>query len=535
MELGEPDDSGRRRPIPVDGSEFRLDADTVILAVGQFSDVDFASKLGLECSPEGQLIVDQTTLATNVDGLFAGGDVVTGPAMVIEAIAAGKKAARSIDSYIKGETAEIPEGITPRELSEPEINELKERYSTRERVEMPELSPDQRTAGFTEVEQGYSTSQAEEEAARCLACGGCCECRECEQVCEANAIDHSMQDETVEIEVGSIIVATGFDAFDPSVITQYGYGRYDNVITALEFERLACAGGPTAGEILLKNGQQPESVAILHCVGSRDENYHEYCSRVCCMYALKDAHLIREKTGAEVYQMYIDMRCFGEGYEEFYKRLSDEGIRFIRGKAAEVTDEALTDEERGKLVVVCEDTLLGSMLRVPVDMVILCIALEPCSDVEQVARQFNISRRPDGFFQERHLKLDPVATPTGGVFVIGSCAGPKDISDTVSQALGGAAEALALIGKGSVTLEAAISAVNVSICIGCGRCAEVCEFHAPEIVTDERGMPVCQVNEVLCQGCGACAATCPTGAMSVRHFTDEQIKSSVKSLLEVKE
>jgi heterodisulfide reductase subunit A len=231
------------------------------------------------------------------------------------------------------------------------------------------------------------------------------------------------------------------------------------VITALEFERLACAGGPTGGEILLKNGKKPESVAILHCVGSRDENYHEYCSRVCCMYALKDAHLIREKTGAEVYQMYIDMRCFGEGYEEFYKRLSDEGIRFVRGKAAEVTDEALTDEEKGKLVVVCEDTLLGSMLRVPVDMVILCIALEPRSDVEQVARQFNISRRPDGFFQERHLKLDPVATPTGGVFVIGSCAGPKDITDTVSQALGGAAEALALIGKGSVTLEAAVSEV----------------------------------------------------------------------------
>jgi heterodisulfide reductase subunit A len=167
--------------------------------------------------------------------------------------------------------------------------------------------------------------------------------------------------------------------------------------------------------------------------------------------------------------------------------------------------------------------------------VILCIALEPRSDVEQVARQFNISRRPDGFFQERHLKLDPVATPTGGVFVIGSCAGPKDITDTVSQALGGAAEALALIGKGSVTLEAAVSAVNASICIGCGRCAEVCEFHAPEIITDERGMPVCQVNEVLCQGCGACAATCPTGAMSVRHFTDEQIKASVKALLEVPE
>jgi len=165
-------------------------------------------------------------------------------------------------------------------------------------------------------------------------------------------------------------------------------------------------------------------------------------------------------------------------------------------------------------------------------MVILCIAIEPRSDAEQVARLFNISRRPDGFFQERHLKLDPVATPTGGVFVIGCCEGPRDISDTVAQALGGAAEALAMIGKGSVTLEAAVATVSTDICIGCGRCTEVCEFHSPEVIKDEWGMPVCQVNEVICQGCGACGVACPTGAMSIRHFTDEQILSMVDGLVE---
>jgi heterodisulfide reductase subunit A len=252
------------------------------------------------------------------------------------------------------------------------------------------------------------------------------------------------------------------------------------------------------------------------------------------MYALKFAHLIREKTGAEVYQMYIDMRCFGEGYEEFYERVGTEDkVTFIRGKASRVTDQALKEEEKGKLIVCVEDTLLGSFLRVPVDMVILCTALEPRANSEEIARLFSIGRRADGFFLERHIKLAPIATMTDGLFIAGCCEGPRDISDTVAQALGGAAEALALIGKGSVTLEAAVATVNSDICIGCGRCTEVCEFHSPEIIKDEGGLPVCQINEVICQGCGACAVACPTGAMSIRHFTDKQISSMVSALVEV--
>ncbi|MBT9163465.1 MAG: NADPH-Fe(3+) oxidoreductase subunit beta [Chloroflexi bacterium] len=515
----------------VRGSEHIVPAGAVILAIGQHPDIP--RQFGLSLGRGNTIQVSPDTLSTSRDGVFAGGDVVTGPAKVIEAIAAGKRAARSIDSYLKGEILEIKERPAPERLGDEEIAELQKLHPIQKRVDMPQLAPAQRIGDFAEVEQGYTIGQAQEEAARCLACGGCCDCLECEKVCEPKAIDHSMKDEVVEIEVGSIIVATGYDDFDPGVISEYGYGKYDNVITALEFERLSCAAGPTSGEILLKDGRKPESVAIIHCVGSRDQNYHEYCSRVCCMYALKDAYLIREHTGAEVYQMYIDMRCFGEGYEEFYKRLSEKGVHFIRGKASAVTDHALAEEEKGRLIVTCEDTLIGSMLRVPVDMVILCIALEPRSDAEQVARLFNISRRPDGFFQERHLKLDPIATPTSGVFVIGCCGGPRDISDTVAQALGGAGEALAMIGKGSVTLEAAVAAVSADICIGCGRCTEVCEFHSPEVIKDERGMPVCQVNEVVCQGCGACGVACPTGAMSIRHFTDEQILSTVDALVEV--
>jgi heterodisulfide reductase subunit A2 len=351
--------------------------------------------------------------------------------------------------------------------------------------------------------------------------------------CEANAIDFTQKDEIVEIEVGNIVVATGYDPFDPTKIAHYGYGKYDNVITGLQFERLCSGSGPTGGEILLKNGKKPESVAIIHCVGSRDHNYHEYCSRVCCMYALKDAHLIRQKTDAKVYEMYIDMRCFGEGYEEFYKRLSEEGICFVRGKAAKITDQAQSDEEKGKLVVICENTLLGEVLRVPVDMVILCTALEPRSDAEKLARLLNINRRQDGFFMETHLKLDPVATPTAGVFIVGCCEGPKDITDSVGQGLAGSGEVLALIGKGKVSLEAATAKSDENLCIGCGRCVEVCEYHAPTITAmDGRAVPVCVVNEVLCKGCGACAVTCPTGAMSVKHFTGDEIESMINALLE---
>ena len=354
-------------------------------------------------------------------------------------------------------------------------------------------------------------------------------CRACEKFCEADAIDFEQKDEIIEVEVGSIILTTGYDIFDASLIPRYGYGKYDNVLTGLEFERITCAGGPTGGKILLKDGREPESVAIVHCVGSRDQNYHEYCSRVCCMYGLKYAHLIKEFINAQVYEMYIDIRCFGEGYEEFYKRVSEEGVNFIRGKVAKVTDRAVTEEEKGKLIVLIEDTLLGRMIRVPVDMVILCTALEARSDAEQVAKLFTLNQRADGFFLERHVKLAPVASPTDGMFIAGCCEGPKDIPDTVAQASAAAAKALSLISKGRITLESAIAHVDENRCLGCGRCEEVCDFHAPKVIHTD-GRWVSTINETLCKGCGACAVVCPTGAMSIGHFTQEQILGMVDAL-----
>jgi heterodisulfide reductase subunit A len=361
-------------------------------------------------------------------------------------------------------------------------------------------------------------------------------CGACMKLCEAGAITPetllNQTDEIVEFEVGSIIVATGYDVFDPSAMPRYGYGKYENVMTGLEFERITCAAGPMRGRIVLKDGREPESVAIIHCVGSRDQNYHEYCSRVCCMYGLKYAHLIKESTDAEVYEMYIDMRCFGEGYEEFYKRVSEEGVTFIRGKVARVTDRAMTEEEKGKLIVLCADTVLGSQIRVPVDMVILCTALESRSDAEQVAKIFTLNQRADGFFLERHIKLDPVATPTDGIFIAGCCEGPKDIPDTVAQASAAAAKVLSLVSKGRITLESAVAQVDETRCLGCGRCEEICDFHAPRVIHTD-GRWVSTINETLCKGCGACAVACPTGAMSIRHFTHEQILSMVEALTEV--
>jgi heterodisulfide reductase subunit A len=354
-------------------------------------------------------------------------------------------------------------------------------------------------------------------------------CGACQKFCEAGAIDFEQKEKMVEVEVGNIIVATGFDSFDPTVMTQMGYGQHANVITGIQFERMSNASGPTDGKIVLKDGSAPKSVAILHCIGSRDENYHKYCSRVCCMYSLKFSHLLREKVpDATVYQLYIDMRCAGSGYEEFYERLQEEGVNFIRGKAGEVTNLAESPEEEGKLVVIVEDTLVRRKRRLPVDMVILSCALEPRADAESVARLFSLSRKADGFFLEKHPKLDPVATTTDGVFVAGCCQSPKDIPDTVAQASAAAARVLSMISKGSVVIESATAVVDEEHCAGCKICIDLCSYKA---ITFDEEKKVAHINEALCKGCGTCVAACPSGAITGRHFTTEEIMAEIEGVL----
>ena len=344
-------------------------------------------------------------------------------------------------------------------------------------------------------------------------------CGACEVVCQADAIDYDQEDEHLELEVGNIIIATGYDAFDARRISQYGYGRYPNVFTSMEIERMLSGTGPTGGRILLRDGDtEPESVAIIHCVGSRDDNYNAYCSEVCCMYSLKLAHLVRAKTDARIYECYIDMRTGGKTYEAFYRRLQREGNIFINGRPSEILPED------GKLVVYVEDRALGRQMRIPVDMVILSVGLEPRHDAEEVAHLFGISCDQEGWFKERHPKLDPVGTTTDGVFIAGCAQGPRDIPDSVAQGAAAAARVLSLIGQGEVEVEAATALVDETVCVGCGQCAETCPYSAIELLED-RG--VAHVVEALCKGCGTCAAACPSKAITLRHFTDRQLISEM--------
>ncbi|MDR7436029.1 MAG: CoB--CoM heterodisulfide reductase iron-sulfur subunit A family protein [Armatimonadota bacterium] len=348
----------------------------------------------------------------------------------------------------------------------------------------------------------------------------------CVEACgERRAIDFNQKEEIKEIQVGTIILATGFKTFDPRRIPYYGYGVYPNVYTALEVERLVNSAGPTGGEVVLRNGRKPESVAIIHCVGSRDENTNRYCSRVCCMYAIKLAHLIKERTGAEVYNFYIDIRAPGKAFEEFYNRVQEEGVHFIRGKVADIYPSGA---EGDQLVVQVEDTLLGKVRKIPVDMVVLAVGLEPQPDAEEVRRMFNISCSSEGFFLERHPKLAPVNTFTDGIFLAGACQGPKDIPDTVAQAGAAAAEALALIDAGYVELEPNTAYVVEEACSGCKTCIPLCPYNAISFLEEKKKATI---NEVLCKGCGACVAACPSASIKQNLFEDEMIFAEIEGVL----
>jgi heterodisulfide reductase subunit A len=353
-------------------------------------------------------------------------------------------------------------------------------------------------------------------------------CKICESVCEPEAINFDDKEQEIEFEVGGIVLSTGFKQIDPRPMKQYGYGKHPNVITGLEFERMNCASGSTGGKLLLENGKEPKSVAILHCIGSRDKNYNAYCSRVCCMYALKFAHLIKEKTEAVVYDLYIDMRCPGKGYEEFYDRLLHEDIRFIRGKGAEVSSFPIYEGEQGKLIVRVEDTLVGAIRRIPVDMVVLCGALEPQADAKQFARLFGVSTDKYGWMIEKHPKLAPVETPSDGVFIAGCAQGPKDIPDTVAQGSAAASFALQNINKGEVELEGFFAVVDEELCSGCRVCNDLCPYGA--IIFDEE-KHVSSVQEALCKACGTCVSACPSSAIIGRHFTDQQILAELEGVL----
>jgi len=530
MELGEPDESGRRRPVPVAGSEYDIECDMMIPAIGQQVNASFLEGTeGVNLTRWGTIVADPVTYQTSVPGIFAGGDMFTGPSIAVEAVAAGEQAAISIEKHLQGE--ELAEN-RPEKPTGSDWKAISKKVQFAPRAAMPILPVSERAGNYKEIELGFSEDEARKEASRCVDCGGCCECKLCVDQCKAGAIDHEMTDKQETIDVGSIIIATGFDPMNPSKMSQYGYGKYRNVFTNIEFERLSNATGPTSGKLRkrdmkdpLKFTDAPKSVAILHCIGSRDVNHHEYCSRTCCMYALKYAHLLKDKCGhdTEIYNFYIDMRCFGKGYEEFYKKVQSEGVKMIRGKAGSITEDA-----NGILTVKGEDTLSNRLIEIQVEMVILCTAMEARPDASDVMRKFGIGIGSDGFFQEEHPKLAPVSTPTSGIFLAGACQGPKDIPDTVAQAKGAAGECLALSSAGVVEVPPMISSIDPDVCVGCQLCIGLCAYSAIEFNTFAG---ISEVNSAICKGCGSCAGGCPSGAAKVRHFTDKQIFAEIDGIL----
>ena len=442
MELGESDASGRRSPIPIQGSDFTVETDTIIPAVGQAPDLSFLAGMGIETTNRGTIKVDPVSLQTSREGIFAGGDAVSGPWIAIEAVAAGKEAAISIDRYLRGQ--DLYE-----ERAKPVIEKIrfKEIYAgqpkaMRERVEMIPLEERRRTS--SEVRKGLSEEQAKREALRCLNCGGCSDCGECAKYCQPKAVVYGMKEEKIELHVGTIVLATGFDPFDPKKKPEFGYGVYPNVLHGLELERLCSASGPTKGEILIQ-GKKPKEVVFIHCVGSRDKTVdNEYCSRVCCMVTAKQAHLLRDKIpDARITVLYMDVRAFGKGFEEFYERVQKERIVYRRGNPSEIY------RKNGKLVVRGEDTLLGEPFELDADLVVLASGLVPRKEENILKNMLGLENSSDKFYAEAP-GLDPIMTKVEGIFLAGCCQGPKDIPDTVAQASGAASLACALIAKGRV-------------------------------------------------------------------------------------
>ena len=328
----------------------------------------------------------------------------------------------------------------------------------------------------------------------------------------------------VEVEIGNVVVCTGYKEFDASRIVHYGYGKLPNVITSFELERMI-----RAGRIETKEGKIPRYVAIIHCVGSRTQEFHTYCSRVCCMTALKYAHEIKS-ANPECYisDVYIDMHAFGKGHEDFYRRSSEAKTLFLMyEKDDRPVIHKATPKDDCEMLIEVNEKLSGELIEIPADMVILMVGMEAREDSREIARIVNISQDKDGWFIESHPKLEPVATTTDGIFIAGTCVAPKDIPDTVAQARASAARILARISKGRIEVDALYSEVNEDKCSGCRFCNQLCPFSAIEF-NDEKKQS--HIISALCKGCGVCVAACPSFAIKGRHFTDQQVLAQVDGL-----
>jgi heterodisulfide reductase subunit A len=352
----------------------------------------------------------------------------------------------------------------------------------------------------------------------------CIECYRCIDACgERQAIDLGQEPQEIELNVGAIIVATGHEFFDPTLLQEYGYGSNPNIMTSIELERILNAAGPTRGKLYrASDSTVPKRIGFIQCVGSRDERIGNlYCSNACCMNSTKLARQIKEKLPlAEVYIFYNDIRAFGKGFEEFYRKARDSWIMYIRGIPSEVKENG----DSGNLTTILEDKSLNKLIEFEMDLVVLAIGMVPTDDSVFLSKVLHIPRSDDGFFLEAHPKLRPIDTHTAGIFLAGTCQGPKGVHDSVAQGKAAAASASALLSKGSIEVETMIASIDSTLCIKCGLCEEACPYGAVGI-----GEEKATVNDVLCRGCGVCASSCPEHAIRMRHFTDETVFAQIVS------
>jgi len=445
MELSDKDSSGRRRPVPVPGSEYDLAIDQLIPAIGQRPDLSGIQDVaGVEFSRWGTTEVDPITYETGREGVFAGGDVQSGPWVAIGAIAAGKEAAESILRYLDGK--DMTAGREPTAETEPVYRPIPQDAVVEERAVMPEISVADRAGNFKEVELGYTEEAGQAEAHRCLNCGYCCECYQCVDACKADAITiagHAQQAELVELDVGSVILSPGFEPFDPSKFDSYNYANHPNVITSMEMERILSASGPTEGHLVRPSDhKEPKKIAWFQCVGSRDLNRcdNSYCSSVCCMYAIKEAVIAKEHAGddLECTIFFMDMRTHGKEFERFYNNAQEKGVRFVRSRVHTIDPVPESGDLSVRYV-----TELGDLVNETFDQIVLSIGLQTDPETIALAEKLDIELTEGNFCKTE--TFEPVETSKKGIYVCGAFQGPKDIPQAVidaSAAAGSAGAAL---------------------------------------------------------------------------------------------
>ncbi len=446
MKLGKADASGRPAPEPIPGSEFVLPCDAVIVSIGQFPDVGrLGERLGVETTKWGTLKADPLTLETGLPGVFAGGDCVTGPDVVVNAKLAGKKAAKSIDRWLNHEDLRIGremEGPYQTEYVVDTTGVLMQRQ-----IHMQALDPATRGRTFAEVHVGYTVEEAVAEAKRCLACGICCDCHLCETACQAHAIDYTQREQKLELNVGAVVLAPGYEIFDARLKKDLGYGRFPNVLTSLEFERILSASGPYSGHVLRPfDRKEPKRIAFLQCVGSRDSE-HDYCSSVCCMYATKEAIIAKEHLGEGLQCdiFFMDLRAFSKGFEQYYHRAQELGVRYIRSRVPKIEEVPGT---RNLIVQYLGEN--DRKLFEEYDLVVLSVGMQPPKDVKALAERFGVALNEFNFCGTSAFK--PAESSREGIYVAGPFAEPKDIPETVMQASAAAAQVLSLLREARGTL-----------------------------------------------------------------------------------